>query len=247
MSDRTAATALRLLAPRAFVLGTGDPDSLQNVNTTELPNGSLCWVNENSTLYRLNKTSSAASAPTSIIVPGSGPGRWFALSGDAVMSNARMSMFSPEEPTFETDTQDVWQVLPPAEDLSTRYFPQVNGAAFWSIHPQTGVATYSGPNMIYHFTAVMSIAVDAEATTTVQMALTVDGEDIGTNSARDLAERCVPFDADHFQIVSIANEVELATGDTVQLILRNTTGEDNLILSGIQMIGIPVGVVALIT
>lgn len=247
MSDRTAATALRLLGPRAVLSGTGNPDSLQNVNTTELPNGSLCMVNESGTLYRLDKFSTATSAIPAIMQPASGPGRWFALSGGALLAAARMSMFSPDEPTLAVGqgNQDKWLALP--VDEAGPYGPQVTGNAFWDINSDTGVATYLGPDQIYHFVASMNIAVDAEATTEAMLSLTLNGEDIGTTNGRGLQERCAPFDADHFQIISLAIEMVVHTNDTVQLIVRNSTGEDNLILAGIQMTGLPAGEAPVIT
>ena len=237
-----AAIAYRLLAPRAFVLGDGDGDSLQNVNTAPLPNGALCWVNENSSLYRLDKFSAAASAPDAVIVPGSGPGRWVALIGSAMLSNARMSMFNPAELTVLIGEANVWQALP----ADINYAPQVPGAAFWSIAAGTGVATYSGPAQIYHFVAVLNVIILDEITDEVDVALTVNGEDIGTSDARGLSQRAQVVNND-YEVVTIANELALVPTDTVQLIIRNASGEDDLLLGGVQIIGIPVGVADLIT
>ena len=76
MVDRLAPPEFRVLAPRAVLLGAGNPAALQNVNTTELPNGSLCWVQDQFGLYALNKTSVAPPSGTSVVQPASGPGRW---------------------------------------------------------------------------------------------------------------------------------------------------------------------------
>jgi hypothetical protein len=239
MTDRIADTALRLLAPRASVLGTGDGDSLQNIDTTILANGSLCWVNANATLYRLDKLSVAASAPDAVIVPASGPGRWVALSNNELVAEGRMSMFRPNAATVVIATINVWVALP--VEAGPAYFPQVPGAAFWSIAPTTGVATYSGPSMIYHFKAAMNLAAGETAAIVPEMALTVNNEDIGITNARDLSERVAVGTTTSFEGLAIANEIALAPGDTVQLIARNTSGAQDLILSGIQIIGIPVG------
>lgn len=76
MTDRLAAVGLRLLAPCSALLGTADPDALQNLNTTLLPDGSLVWVQDQFALYVLNKTSTAVPSGTTVVAPGSGPGRW---------------------------------------------------------------------------------------------------------------------------------------------------------------------------
>lgn len=85
MSSRTGAVAFRVLGARAQLLGTGDSDALQNVNTTEFPDGALCWVQDQASFYVLHKNSTAAPSGTVIVQPGAGPGRWFQLvtgSGD---------------------------------------------------------------------------------------------------------------------------------------------------------------------
>jgi hypothetical protein len=61
------------------LLGTNDDKSLQNLDTTLLPDGSLCWVNDQLAVYALHKTSTAAPAGVTIVQPGSGPGRWMPL------------------------------------------------------------------------------------------------------------------------------------------------------------------------
>ena len=79
MTDRLATVGFRLLAPRAVLLGTGGSDSLQNVNTTNLPDGALCWVNDQLAVYALHKQSSAPPSGVTVVQPASGPGRWIPL------------------------------------------------------------------------------------------------------------------------------------------------------------------------
>lgn len=83
MTDRLAAVGLRLLAPCASLLGTSDPDALQNLNTTTLPDGALAWVQDQFALYVLNKTSTASPSGTSVVRPASGPGRWVPASASS--------------------------------------------------------------------------------------------------------------------------------------------------------------------
>jgi len=235
-----AATALRLLAPRAVVLGTGDGDSLQNVNTTELPNGSFCWVVSNATLYRLDTASTLASAPDAVIVPASGPGRWIALSGSAALGEARMSEYQVDVGgSFPVSaTPNTWNAIPTTEFVSA-YAPQVAGAAFWSIAPVTGIATYSGPPALYHFNAVVNIGSSNTAVDTdLQISLTVNGEDIGTTDAR-LLFMAVTVNT-LAKILSLASEIALQPGDTVQLIVRSSQ-TDELTFGPMLITGMPVG------
>jgi hypothetical protein len=78
MVDRAAATALRILGARARLLGPGDGNSLQNINTTNLPDGSLCWVSASLAYFVLHKGDSTTPPDgINVIKPSSGPGRWF--------------------------------------------------------------------------------------------------------------------------------------------------------------------------
>jgi hypothetical protein len=86
MTDRLATPALRLLPPAARLLGTGDDDALQNVDTTSLPHGCLCFVVDQGTVYVLDKASVEAASGTAVVVPASGPGRWAPLVGGAAES-----------------------------------------------------------------------------------------------------------------------------------------------------------------
>jgi hypothetical protein len=70
---------LRILAPRASLLGLGDPDSLQNVLVDQLPDGAFCFVVDQGRPYVLDKFSMAAVSSPAVIATqrgASAPGRW---------------------------------------------------------------------------------------------------------------------------------------------------------------------------
>lgn len=58
-----------------------DPGDLQNIDTTDLPDGAGCYVLDTNTLYRLRKEATPASG---LLVPQSGPGAWQPTLGDAL-------------------------------------------------------------------------------------------------------------------------------------------------------------------
>jgi hypothetical protein len=68
------------------LLGTGDGNSLQNVNTTNLPNGAECYVIETNLSYRLHKTLTAPVAGA--VSPASGPGVWLPDSNSGMFVNS---------------------------------------------------------------------------------------------------------------------------------------------------------------
>lgn len=88
----SADIGLRVLSPRAVLLGTGDAAALQNLDTTELPDGALCWVSDQTSYYVLHRDSSASPSGTIVVAPASGPGRWIILgsgstSGELIVPN----------------------------------------------------------------------------------------------------------------------------------------------------------------
>jgi hypothetical protein len=70
---------LRILEPRAVLLGAGNPNSLQNIIAAQIPNGALCYVVDQSRFYVFDKFSTAAVSSPTVIATARGasvPGRW---------------------------------------------------------------------------------------------------------------------------------------------------------------------------
>lgn len=63
------------LSPRLTL--AGDPGaSLVGINTTQLPDGALCWVSGELSDFRLFLASTAAADGIDVLQPSAGPGRW---------------------------------------------------------------------------------------------------------------------------------------------------------------------------
>jgi hypothetical protein len=80
-----SAVAYRLIGPRAVLSGSPVGDSLDNVNTSPLPDGAICWVVSELDLFVFRKRSSSLADGINIVAPAAGgPGRWFRyVSGDS--------------------------------------------------------------------------------------------------------------------------------------------------------------------
>ncbi len=79
--------ATRVLDPRAVLLGTGNPDSLENIIPDLYVTGSLCWVVAEQSLYYLSRESMAAVSPPDVIATARGagePGRWLVYASGAI-------------------------------------------------------------------------------------------------------------------------------------------------------------------
>lgn len=99
-----AATNYRLLTPRATLTGLGD--SLANVITNVLPDGALCWVLAEESLWRFSRHSTAAVSSTVIATSrGAGvPGRWIEYGAGGGGGTNVLSVTLDEAVTIEVVT-----------------------------------------------------------------------------------------------------------------------------------------------
>lgn len=84
MSDRSSVPS-RILGACSTPLGLGD--SLENLNTTTLDDGALCYVTSLHGHFELHRDSTATPNGTTVVMPIAGPGRWIILgSGGAQLA-----------------------------------------------------------------------------------------------------------------------------------------------------------------
>ncbi len=80
MTDRSS-VASRILGAVETLLGGGE--SLENINTTTLDDGCLCFVTAEEKHYELHRTDTASPNPPLVVKPIAGPGRWVPVAGGA--------------------------------------------------------------------------------------------------------------------------------------------------------------------
>lgn len=122
---------------RADILGTGF--SLENINTTFLPDGAMCFVRVNKAVYALDKSSTLTPETNVIITPGSGPGRWIKLTESLGAAGATF-IRSNGQLTYAADGN--------FNASSSSAFQQdggVSGNPNWTLTALGGILTYSGP------------------------------------------------------------------------------------------------------
>ncbi len=76
--------SLSISSPRARLLSLSQGDSLEELDTTILPDAAICAVQGGGALYQLDKTSTAAVSPPDVIATAAGagaPGRWAIVQG----------------------------------------------------------------------------------------------------------------------------------------------------------------------
>ena len=235
MTDRLAATALRLLAPRARAEGFGDHDSLQNVITDELPNGSLCWVIATEGLYRLDKIDNTTAALAGIVIdPIAGPGRWILLASGSSLAQLSAEVFligtSLTTPADALDTITVpvagqWVPGPTIGAGPTIIYSGKISPVF-TLDPFAGTLTYFGPTRKYLLETYVSMSSTISDASLI--ALTADvlsgglNDRIGLtiNDGTEAIETGLGIDT--FQSLAAARSVELKAGDVVRPALTDT-------------------------
>lgn len=180
MTDQLTPAALRLLAPRATVSGV--EDSLQNLDTTELPNGALCWVNDPSTpgLFQLNKIP-GVTAPTGAVTPASGPGFWVYIlpgsgsSGPLISNDATMILFQPTNTPSDSGA-NVWAKLATVTPPPPLMVGSTGPLGPWTLDANAGSLTYNGQTRLFEISMVTTFA-----PTTAAVILFKANVDVGAN------------------------------------------------------------------
>ena len=136
-----AAVAFRILSPRMLLGGSGDPNSLENVIVGPLESGAVCWVLDQSSFYRLDKTSGLPVSAPAVIATGQGasnPARWIVVPGTGGVGGGLYEASADTNTLVTSLTANYVPVTGPA--FAVRRAP-----AFWGFTAEGCVATYAGP------------------------------------------------------------------------------------------------------
>jgi hypothetical protein len=226
MTDRLADTALRLLAPRASVLGFNDSDSLQNIIVNELPNGSLCFVIENRSFYVLDKLSTAAPLGTLVVQPLGGPGRWILMSSAGALSGFWQGTNVLTSPKFDILSANRWERLTSASPGQWSVF-NLSPASGFIVDVNTGRMTYKGPPAPFEVTAALSLLISSGqepapvVPTDVEMTVDLNGALAG-NTTDVNTSQIETFDTvDAFHALTVVQKFDLVFNDFIDIVARN--------------------------
>ena len=247
MSDtQRASVALRnlIVGSLGVVDSTSPTDSLDGVNTTELPSGALAYVLSNSGAYRLKKTDTTTvqTADGSVIAPLAGPGRWlFSGTGtglDPRVAQAQGGVALQSSSSFAS-VQDTWIGLPSGSSFYGAGIP----SSYWTLNTSTGVYTYTGPTGL-QFIATASVTVGtATAGQVVEFAvMTGTNTVIGATTFQGAAGRTTTdtTTAALGAQVSTQKPQVMTNGDTFFGALRNRSASANLTVTQYNLIMQPV-------
>lgn len=237
-----SATQLSSVALRVNIIAAltaVDGDSLDQINTSQYPDGAEFFVLSVKALYRLDKTSTQTASAT-VIAPGGGLGRFMLQPGTArssTLSGGVGGTASLAAAGGFTVVQNTWIALTAGSSFYVALFP----SAAFSVAVNTGIATYTGPaGQSYQVSMSASIA-SATASDTVELAATPNGALIGTTSFVSAAAVAdvSPTTAGEMSCLAYNGFLTLAAGDTIQPVVRNTTGANNLTVKHVSMVLTP--------
>lgn len=234
MTDRLAAVALRLLAPRARAFGipdNTDDDSIQNIDTNNLPDGAMCWALNVNTLYRFNKTLTLVSGIT--IQPISGPGTWVPVFGQGTTLIQSGEAICVSGGTVTPGGASDWVDLTGLGGPGTF---QGNSGATFSLNSTTGALTYGGESGKWYLVSVnATMAIDADATDTLEIVIDLNGGLLpNSSSPHSAGSTCVGTTA-RFQSLAASYFVQLTNGDVLTPLVRNISGTDNIRVTYLQV------------
>ena len=221
MSSNLFPPALRVLGPLNAI--TGAQDSLEAVNTFELPDGCLAVITNNQ-IFVLNKFSTATAVAGVVIVPAQGgPGRWLLLVSGAGEQLSRAVQLV----TALTDlavTSDTWTAISGGDFES-----QVAPSTLFSLTVASGLLTYNGPDDRYFEFCVEASIGNGESGAAINIAVApdVNGALIGTSDSPDYEQSSFTnATQDVPTYIHAVRYVSLQNGDTIQPVVKNITAGD---------------------
>ena len=220
--------ALRHIGSRDVLFGTDDSTSLQNINTTELDDGALCYVVGEKAYYILDKLSVAATTGKIIVLPESGPGRWVFFGG--LEDSLLWAAYSMQTGSMAIQglTQSTW-ANPTPSSFALDSPVGGPGPALWTLDASTGVIAYSGESgKSFEVTVNASVACGTAAAVSVEVVAATAGL-IGTTAEDFYAGRATTVATANVETqISSSKIMTLANTETIRPAFRNLTGTQNL-------------------
>lgn len=238
MNEDKASVALRFSIRSVIGANAGDPQSLRNMNVTIYPDGALCFVNENRTLYELNKESTATPDNVTVVAAQpAGQGNWLILNGSPGVASLAEIVGTAANSVTTGGTTFV-----PITGSAFAFQP-AGAPAGWTLTAAGGILTYHGTQparVLARF--IGSIEVTAESTGQVWAAITQNGADIGAAPATSFligTQESGAGGTGFPDVIATERTLVLAPGDTLQAVLGTTAGANLNLVRGTLSVLIP--------
>jgi hypothetical protein len=237
MNTQKSAVALRLIIVAAI---TGvDGDSLDQLNSFELPDGMLVSVISQGALYRFELSSTATPSSTvgNVVAPAAGPGRFVLIPGgggaSAILSEQISGTALLAAAAAFAVVQNTWIAIPGG----TGFYTAPTGGVF-TPNSSTGTLTYAGPDASYRISATATIE-SGTAADEVDLAIDTLGTLAATTTFVPSAGVTNALATAPGASVSTSVIRTLHDGNVIQALVRNVTGAHNLTVPHLNLIASP--------
>ena len=203
-------------------LASAPGDSLTNLNTFPLPDGSAAFVLEDRSLWRLDKTSAAGASPY-VVVPAAGPGRWRREVGSAAVGPTYVA--GAAQNSIDSTSGNTW--LQPQTNAFV--VPLSLGSPF--VLTAAGcILTYTGPDA-QRFLATLAVSLNFAVTGTLYAGVSLNDDLTGTDDGFVEGTQFAVTEDGAAEDVQIACQrvVILSSGNTIRPKFRAPTDVDMLI------------------
>lgn len=225
---------------RAFadVLDPGNADDLQNINTSPLPNGALCYVISKRAAYVLDKFSDASADGAMVYAPSAGPGRWTLFSAAAGAAPPAMAYSTAgQNNTFVLD--DAYNQPNTANFLLN----EGNELARWDFTASGCILTWQGPTlpMLITLTAAVSVA-DGTPAQTVRGFVSLNNESPGAGQGGPEGIQLVVIQGDGTNWSILASQrfiTAVSNGSTLRPKFSGSAGGTTGNIASLQLIAQP--------
>jgi hypothetical protein len=206
--EAQSAVALRCMIREFVSTSPGNGEDLQNINTSQLPDGAQCFVTTTRQLFRFRKFSTISAVPDYVIVPSSGGGRWV-LEGIPAGALPAWVVATNTNTTDASGSGD-W-LAPNTDDFSLEL-----GGGAWAFTALGCILTYTGPTARYLFrvTATLTFAGDQS----VQLGIAHNDDLTGTAAGflQGIQFYDVPIESSETVDLSAERMRVIANGSTIR-------------------------------
>ena len=232
-TEQQAGVGLRIT--QISTLSGAPGQDLATIDTTEMPNGALAFIDSNRTLYALDRESALVPNGTSVLTA-LGGGQWVAVVGGSSVYSANVQwVIATGSGSTGALTQGVWTALPQTSLQYTRV-----GSTLWSAGSTDGVFTYAGPTR--DFIVMGSLTAQAGSGTTTNFGFSFSRSDaaiIGTGTIPNISAQVETAASEENNWSFVGMVTTVVSGQTFQGCVINRDGVDPLTILAYSLVFIP--------
>lgn len=216
--EAQSAVALRTLIRTFPSSSPGSGEDMQNMNTSELPDGATCFCTATRQLFRFRKKSTAAAVANIVIVPSAGGGRWI-LESLAPTGALPVFLAATDLNTADTSGTTNWTAS------QTSLYALQGGSAAWTLTAGC-VLHYIGPATPMLVTLTVTLSFDATARVDIGISHNDDLVAAADGFAEGIQFYGVGVETTGVVVLSTQRRVDISPLETIRPKFRYSGGAD---------------------